>query len=121
MKVRISIEYFTSFGESICMVLGDGKAVPMQYVLQGIWMTDIEIPSSARSLDYSFELRRNGTTLRREWSGHSIPLPSGKKPSVLEVRDAWHDRPADSPFWTKAFTDVIFRKKVPSRVILRSW
>ncbi len=116
MKVRISIEYFTSFGESVCMVLRDGKVVPMQYVLQGVWMTDTEIPASARSLDYTFELRRNGTTLRREWSGHSIPLPSGKRPSSLEVRDAWHDRPADSPFWTKAFTDVIFRKKVPSRV-----
>ena len=34
-----------------------------------------------------------------------------KKPSELEIRDLWHDRPADSPFWTKAFTDVVFSKK----------
>ena len=61
MKVRISIEYFTSFGESVCMVLRDGKVVPMQYVLQGVWMTDTEIPASA-----------------------SLPIPrSGPKPSQM--------------------------------------
>ena len=115
MKVKVSIEYFTSFGESICMVLGNGNSVPMQYVLEGIWMGETTVPSSARSLDYTFEVRRNGKAIRREWSGHSIPLPSGKKPAELEVRDAWHDRPSDSPFWTKAFTDVIFRKGKPAR------
>ena len=111
MLVKVSIEYFTAFGESLVLVFNDGKEIPMQYVLQGIWMAEFKVPASARSLDYSFELRRNGHTVRKEWAGHSIPLPSVKKPSELEIRDLWHDRPVDSPFWTKAFTDVIFSKK----------
>ena len=64
MKVKVSIEYFTSFGESICMVLGNGNSVPMQYVLEGIWMGETTVPSSARSLDYTFEVRRNGKARR---------------------------------------------------------
>ncbi|HCQ72324.1 MAG TPA: 4-alpha-glucanotransferase, partial [Rikenellaceae bacterium] len=32
----------------------------------------------------------------------------------LEIRDRWQDRPEDSPFWTKAFTDVIFKRKPAS-------
>ena len=111
MRVKISIEYFTNFGESISLVFKDGREVPMQYVLEGIWLAEFGVPASARSLDYSFELRRNGKTIRREWAGHNIPLPTGKKPKDLEIRDIWHDRPSDSPFWTKAFADVIFRKK----------
>ena len=111
MLVKISIEYFTAFGESLSLVLSDGKEISMQYVLQGIWMAEVKVPASAKSIDYSFVFKRNGHTVRREWFCHSVPVPTVKKPSELEIRDVWHDRPADSPFWTKAFSDVIFSKK----------
>ena len=111
MQVKISIEYFTTPGESLCIVLKNGREVPMQYVLEGIWIASFEVPSSSRSFEYGFELRLNGVAVRREWSGHTVALPSSGKPSELEIRDRWNDRPADSPFWTKAFTEVIFRRK----------
>ena len=111
MKLEINLEYFTSPGESLCMVFSDGREHPMGYVAGGIWSASVDVPASARKLEYTFEVRRDGTCIRKEWEGHVLPLPSGKKPGILEVRDCWHDRPADSPFRTKAFTDVIFRKK----------
>ena len=111
MRVRISIEYFTIPGESLVVVFKGGREVPMQYVLEGIWLASTELPASSRKLEYSFELRKNGSAVRREWSGHSVLLPTGRKPSVVDIRDRWNDRPADSPFWTKAFTDVIFGRK----------
>ena len=110
MHLKISLEYFTTPGETLSIAFPDGREVPMRYVFEGIWMADISVPASAGFLEYSFILKRDGAVVRREWEGHSIPLPSGKRPSELEIRDCWHDRPADSPFWTKAFTDVIFRK-----------
>ena len=111
MKLEINLEYFTSPGESLCLVFSDGREHPMGYVAGGIWSASVDVPASARKLEYTFEVRRDGTCIRKEWEGHVLPLPSGKKPGILEVRDCWHDRPADSPFRTKAFTDVIFRKK----------
>lgn len=111
MKLKISIEYFTKPGESLTILFSDGKEIPMRYVLEGIWTAAEDVTARSGSLDYTFILLNHGNTVRREWTGHHIPLPKGKKPAELEVRDCWHDRPVDSPFWTKAFSDVIFRKK----------
>ncbi|MBR4755726.1 MAG: 4-alpha-glucanotransferase, partial [Bacteroidales bacterium] len=111
MHLKISIEYFTTPGESLSLVFRDGRTIPMQYILDGIWGIDVQVPASPGSVEYSFILKRDGETVRREWGSHIIPLPSGKKPTTLEVRESWQDRPSDSPFWTKAFSDVIFRRK----------
>ena len=111
MQVNISIEYFTNPGESLILKTRS-REIPMNYVSAGIWTASLEVPSSLRSLDYGFELRRDGITVRREWAGHSTIVHSGKKPAVFDIRERWNDRPSDSPFWTKAFSEVIFNKKV---------
>ena len=111
MQVNISIEYFTNPGESLILKTRS-REIPMNYVSAGIWTASLEVPSSLRSLDYGFELRRDGITVRREWAGHSTIVHSGKKPAVFDIWERWNDRPSDSPFWTKAFSEVIFNKKV---------
>ena len=129
MRLKITLEYFTSPGEELILVLSDGKSIAMEYVAGGRWEASLEMPSKAAALEYSFELHRGGQCVRREWGHHSVPEPVVRQGSptiegagastcsatgALEIRDRWQDRPEDSPFWTKAFTDVIFKRKQTS-------
>lgn len=111
MRLTISIEYYTVLGESLFVVLADGKEFPMRYVADGIWATEFNVPISWKIVDYGFVVKKDGQIVRREWSGHVLNIPSSKKISSVEVRDRWNERPSDAPFWTKAFTDVIFGGK----------
>lgn len=111
MKLHISIEYFTAPGEHLAILFHGGKSFRMDSIFGGVWTFSCDVPAGIGSLEYSFELRDESACLRKEWDGHFLPLPSGKRPRNLDVRDKWHDRPADSPFWSKAFTDVIFGRK----------
>ena len=113
MRLKITLEYFTSPGEELILVLSDGKSIAMEYVAGGRWEASLEMPSKAAVLEYSFELHRDGQCVRREWGRHSVP-ELVEATDVLEIRDRWQDRPEDSPFWTKAFTDVIFKRKQTS-------
>ncbi len=129
MRLRISLEYFTSPGEELQLNLSDGKSMMMEYVSGGRWEASFEVPALKGTLEYSFALCRDGRCVRREWGLHpvaglveetvastgsaagSVGLSAGNAAGVLEIRDRWQDRPEDSPFWTKAFTEVIFKRR----------
>ena len=112
MTIRINLEYFTRQGETMTLVLKDGGRLPMECIYNGMWTVAVDLPARRKGLEYSFEVESDGRTVRREWRGHHFILPSGKKSfKECEVRDCWHDRPSDSPFLSKAFTDVIFGRK----------
>ena len=111
MQVKISLEYFTQQGEALFLKRGDNEVVGMEYVFEGIWTASFPLPASAKSLEYSFELRRDGRCLRREWGIRKYALPSLRGVKEITIREHWHDRPADAPFQSKAFTDVIFRRE----------
>ena len=111
MRILISIEYFTVPGESLSLVSPNGKLTPMSYIHDGIWKVDFSVPASWKTVDYGFALMKDGKIIRKEWSGHTLNIPSSRKISCVEVRERWNDRPSDAPFWTKAFTDVIFGEK----------
>ena len=108
MRISISIEYYTVPGESLSYLWPDGKETPMSYVSDGLWRTEVNVPSNWKTVDYGFVLKRDGKTVRREWAAHSLNIPSSRTIKSVEVQDRWNDRPSDAPFWTKAFTDVIF-------------
>lgn len=113
MQIKISLEYFTQPGETLFMKLGDKKIMEMEYVMEGTWMASFRAPASAKSIVYGFEVRRDGKCLRQEWELHKIDLPTSLRGiKEIIVRDSWHERPAESPFLSKAFTDVIFRRTV---------
>ncbi|MGM9736627.1 MAG: 4-alpha-glucanotransferase [Candidatus Cryptobacteroides sp.] len=110
MTLNFSIEYRTSWGESLALCIA-GKRHPMTYVTEGLWKCELSrIPLPALA-DYHYEVLRDGATVRNEWKGHSIVLPEGASFSQLAVDDKWNDRPADSPFWSSAFTGAIFGRK----------
>ena len=109
MKLTISIEYKTSWGEELVLCLG-GKRHPMSYAADGLWKLELPKFSTARPVEYKYEVVRDGATVRSEWSVHTLAVKfAGVK--NLVVCDRWQDRPADAPFYSSAFTRGIFRRE----------
>ena len=107
MKLNVSIEYRTSWGEEIVLCLG-GKRYPLAYTAEGLWEGEIARVNLTKSAEYSYEVVRDGQTVRKEWKNHVLALPEGIEPKELTIYDRWNDRPADSPFYSSAFTNAIF-------------
>ena len=110
MTLHISIEYRTNWGEEIVLCLG-GKRYPLAYVADGLWQGEIARFNPEKAAEYGYEVVRDGAVVRTEWKKHQIALPEGVEPKELTVIDRWIDRPADSPFYSSAFTDAIFGRK----------
>ena len=110
MRLNLSIEYRTNWGEEIVLCLG-GKRYPLSYVADGLWKGEIARFNPTKTTEYSYEVVRDGAVVRTEWKKHHLVLPEGIEPKELTVMDRWIDRPADSPFYSSAFTDAIFGRK----------
>ena len=109
MKLTISIEYKTSWGEELVLCLG-GKRHTMSYAADGLWKLELPKFSTAKPVEYKYEVVRDGATVRSEWGVHTLAVKSaGVK--TLVVCDRWQDRPADAPFYSSAFTKGIFRRE----------
>ena len=107
MKLNISIEYWTNWGEEIVLCLG-GKRYPLAYTAEGLWEGEIARVNLSKTAEYSYEVVRDGQTVRKEWKKHIVSLPEGMEPKELTVYDRWIERPSDSPFYSSAFTNAIF-------------
>ncbi|MBQ0006686.1 MAG: 4-alpha-glucanotransferase, partial [Alistipes sp.] len=85
MKVKLSIEYFTRWGESLSLISNDRK-FPMTWEGNGIW--SITFPHCTASIlsDYTYVVMKDGCILRTEWKHHHSKL-SG------EIHDVWFDCP----------------------------
>ena len=110
MTLKISIEYRTNWGEEIVLCLG-GKRYPLAYAAEGLWKGEIARFNPEKAGEYSYEVVRDGVTVRAEWKKHTLVLPEGVEPKELVVMDRWNDRPFDSPFYSSAFTNAIFGRK----------
>ncbi len=110
MTLHISIEYRTAWGEELVLCLG-GKRYPLAYVADGLWQGEIARFAPEKAAEYSYEVVRDGYTVRKEWKKHTLALPAGIEPKELTIVDRWIDRPYDSPFYSSAFTNAIFGRK----------
>ena len=110
MNLKVSIEYKTAWGEEIVLCLG-GKRYPLTYVTDGIWEGEVSRLSASKTYEYSYEVVRDGQTVRKEWKGHQLAAVKAQAPEVVTIYDVWHDRPADSPFYSSAFTNAIFGRE----------
>ena len=107
MKLNVSIEYRTNWGEEIVLCLG-GKRYPLAYTSEGLWEGIVARVALEKTSEYGYEVVRDGQTVRTEWKKHILVLPEGAEPKTLTVYDRWIDRPEDSPFYSSAFTNAIF-------------
>lgn len=110
MKLNVSIEYKTNWGEELVLCLG-GKRWPLSYVSDGLWQGEVARVNPAKVTEYGYEVVCGGETVRKEWKNHLLILPEGVEPKVLNVADRWIDRPEDAPFYSSAFTNAIFGRK----------
>ena len=107
MKLNVSIEYRTNWGEEIVLCLA-GKRYPLAYTSEGLWEGTVARVALEKTAEYGYEVVRDGQTVRTEWKKHILVLPEGAEPKTLTVYDRWIDRPEDSPFYSSAFTNAIF-------------
>ena len=119
MKLNVNIEYRTSWGEELVLCLS-GKRYPLAYTAEGMWSGEISRISLKNGAEYSYELVRDGQTVRTEWKGHVLTLPEGTAPKTVTIYDRWNDRPADAPFYSTAFTKAIFGRSADGRAGIRS-
>lgn len=118
MKIFISIEYRTRWGETPVLRFGK-RRIALQYAEGGIWHGVIDKYKPGEPAEYHYEIERDGAVVRSEWQPHVLQLPLGVSPCTLRIRDRWIDMPADAPLYTSAFTRGIFGReaeKTPAKV-----
>ena len=71
MKLQISIEYKTAWGEELVLCLG-GKRHALKYEADGMWKGEIARFNPEKVSEYSYEVVRDGKPIRTEWKGHQI-------------------------------------------------
>lgn len=109
MKLQINIEYRTNWGEELVICIGSSR-YPLTWNPCDIWKCEIPRFNISKNSEYSYEVVKNGVTIRKEWHGHTINIPEGSNPKVVKINDRWNDRPIDAPFYSTAFTKGIFAR-----------
>lgn len=114
MRIFFNIDYQTHWGEQVCLTgdadffdqFGNSRMLEMQYTRPDKWTVSIELPDDIPTFNYRYAIRENNRIIRDEW-GKSRPFtPSGK--SVYRLYDHWQELPVDQPFYSSAFSTIIF-------------
>lgn len=115
MKLTITLEYFTRWGESVFIEFAGRPPVVMNPLPGDIWSIEFDDPSLRPGCGYSFSLRNaDEKLLRSEWRGHTLPDFTADLGS-LRICDRWIDRPAERAFLTAPFLDCICRRNNRAR------
>ena len=114
MKLNVNIEYRTSWGEELVLCIG-GKRYPLSYAGDGMWQAEIARLTLKKDMEYSYEVVRDGNTIRSEWKKHLFVLPEASAAKTVTLNDMWNERPADAPFYSSAFTKAIFGRHNEAR------
>ena len=107
MKILLTLKYNTVWGERLVVAVG-GKRYRMEYAPGGVWKRSFGRKVMRPGEKFHFELMRGKELLRKEWGTHVVSEMASWESVTL--RCAWLDLQADSPFYSKAFTEVIFRR-----------
>lgn len=117
MKIKVSTNYHTRWGESLYICgsvaqLGMNNpedAIEMTLVGPGRWEYDIELKSKAGEVTFFFIVKEHGKEWRFEWGQpHNVEWT----PDMTSIRyfAGWHAVPDDKPFYSSAFVDGMLRR-----------
>ncbi len=117
MKLYFEVEYHTSWGENLCMVLNPSDAERLElnplYAMRytdGVWSLSVEVPAGA-SFSYTYRIvGEKNQTLREEW-GKPHTFVASKSLTECSIYDRWSSQPAEGSFYSSAFTDGIFSRQ----------
>lgn len=115
MKLHLSIEYVTHWGEQVCatVILKDqsGCTIPHTYPLETKdgrhWKGEIRITiTRIRSFNYYYSIYKGDTPVRKEWDlvPRSFRADTTK---TFFMQDVWREVPAYAHLYTSAFTRCI--------------
>lgn len=93
MKLLISIEYRTRWGEQLVMRIGK-RRIALQYADGGVWTGAIERYTQSEDTEYRYEIERDGACIRSEWRPHTLRLPAREGVRTLRIRDRWQEMPS---------------------------
>ena len=74
MKLLVTIDYNTAWGEELVLCLG-GKRYPMAYAGEGQWTLEVARFNAEKASEYCYEVVCDGKTVRTEWRKHLLVLP----------------------------------------------
>ncbi|MBP5235574.1 MAG: hypothetical protein J6Z20_06290, partial [Bacteroidales bacterium] len=80
MRIRFSIDYNTSWGERLVLVIGK-KRYDMRYVSSGMWQVELDDIKSVSS--YTYEVWNGDNCIRSEYAPHELET-SSKIVTVLD-------------------------------------
>lgn len=123
MKLSFRIHFHTLWGQSLYVVgsipqLGNGepsKAALMNYLDEGIWRLDIEVPDNTKSFEYTYFLKHNEEIIFEEWKKIHHTFEAKKGFASYLIQDYWQDQPRDSVFYSSAFTKSLFAHSADSK------
>ncbi|MDE7397594.1 MAG: 4-alpha-glucanotransferase, partial [Muribaculum sp.] len=113
MKLNFSIDYRTTWGESLYLTgsrsQGDTFEISMDLAASGRWMATLEFAAASTVITYAYEVRRDDGSVRREWGNpRRLTLPATLR--ILDINDRWQDIPADKNSYSALFTEVVNRR-----------
>lgn len=118
MKLTFRIEYRTTWGENVCVLIGDEETNKFELSTRnGIeWQGEVECPApkGQTCLTYRYAILREGKTVRKELGGFAHCLPLGNRQQYhYIVDDCWRDLPQDNYRYSAAFdgTQMVAERK----------
>ena len=121
MNLLFNIDYRTAFGEEIVLNLvssdreGDKEITECQMSTHDgeRWTCSLnKVLQAGTYLDYYYSVKRDGQTMRREWTleTHRLELVARKGESYT-IYDHWIDIPDNAYLYSSAFTECINRRE----------
>lgn len=90
MKVTFKIEYQTTWGETLSLVIGE-KRIPMCWTDGGVWSVTVDKIKASDLSDYGYVVMKDSLVDRVEWMNHKTEAPKGCR--ELTIEDKWLDCP----------------------------
>lgn len=118
-EVTFSIRYRAEWQQSLCISgsvpeLGnwdESKAIELSSSDNEVWTGHVSLDGRRKDFSYYYLVKdKSGRIIRREWKRmHRLLI---KEPfHTIYMDDHWIDRPANSPFYSSAYYDVLFAHK----------
>lgn len=118
-EVTFSIKYRAEWHQHLCISgsvpeLGnwdETKAIQLSTTDNEVWTGSISLDGRRKDFSYYYLTKDNGgKVIRREWKRmHRLLVKEAFR--TIYMDDHWIDRPANSPFYSSAYYDVLFAHK----------
>ncbi|MDR0537293.1 MAG: 4-alpha-glucanotransferase [Tannerellaceae bacterium] len=115
MKLYFHINFHTTWGQQLHIVgsipeLGNWNtafAREMEYIGEGNWRFAVDVSPSVQSVEYRYLVKENASIVFEEWEWNHRAFPNGQNEACVYL-DCWQERPANSAYYSSAFTNSIF-------------